>query len=145
MIIQKIKKEDFNAWLDMGLTLWPDHSKAALRKEFEKIFKSKREETFLCKDKDDYVGFINISLRSEYVHGAKSSPVGYVEGIFVKEQYRKKGVAKELIKAGEEWAKSKGCKEIASDTHLHNKTSQEFHKKLGFKKDDTIVHYIKKI
>lgn len=146
MIIQKIKKEDFDTWLEMGLLLWPKHSKNELKKEFEDILKSKREETFLCKDDEEkYVGFINLSLRYEHVLRAISSPVGYVEGIFVKEEYRKKGIAKKLIDAGEEWAKSKGCKEMGSDTELHNKASQVFHKKLGFKEDDIIVHFIKKI
>ncbi len=146
MIIQKIKKADFNAWLEMGSLLWPKHSKNELKKEFEDILKSKREETFLCKDeKGNYAGFINVSLRHEYVPGATLSPVGYVEGIFVKKQYRKKGIAKKLIDAGEKWAKSKGCKEIGSDSKLHNKASQAFHKRLGFKKDDILVHFIKKI
>ncbi|MBI5393387.1 hypothetical protein HZA96_05950 [Candidatus Woesearchaeota archaeon] len=63
MIIQKIKKEDFDAWLEMGLLLWPKHSKHELKKEFEDILKSKREETFLCKDDEGkYIGFINLSL-----------------------------------------------------------------------------------
>ncbi|MBD3318657.1 GNAT family N-acetyltransferase [Candidatus Woesearchaeota archaeon] len=146
MIIQKIQNEDFSDWLEMGLMLWPKHSKAELKKEFEEILKSKKEETFLCKDEDgSYIGFINVSLRFEYIPGATSSPVGYVEGIFIKEQYRKKGIAKKLIDAGEEWVKSKGCKEMGSDTELHNKTSQAFHKKLGFKEDDILVHFIKKI
>ena len=146
MIILKINREDFDAWLEMGLLLWPKHSKAKLKKEFDVILKSKIEETFLCKDEEgNYIGFINLSLRYEHVPGAKSSPVGYVEGIFVREQYRKMGIAKKLIDAGEEWAKSKGCKEMGSDTELHNKTSQAFHKKLGFKEDDILVHFIKKI
>jgi aminoglycoside 6'-N-acetyltransferase I len=146
MIIQKMGKKDFNAWLDMGLMLWSKYSRAKLKKEFEGIFKSKREETFLCIDKEGkYVGFINISLRYEFVPGATSSPVGYVEGIFVKKEYRKNGIAKKLIDTGEEWAKSKGCKEIGSDTELHNKPSQEFHKKLGFIENEILVHFIKKI
>ena len=102
-------------------------------------------ELFLAKADDDYAGFINVSLRHEFVQGAKSYPIGYVEGIFVKEQYRNKGIAKMLIQAGEEWAKSKGCKEIASDTEIDNKTSQKFHDKLGFKKTGVIVHFVKKI
>jgi aminoglycoside 6'-N-acetyltransferase I len=146
MDIQKIKKEDFDAWLEMGLLLWPKHSRTELKKEFEAILKSKKEETFLCRDEDgSYIGFVNLSLRYEYIPGATSSPVGYVEGIFVKQEYRKMGVAKKLIDAGEEWAKNQSCKEMGSDTELHNKLSQAFHKKLGFKEDDILVHFIKKI
>jgi len=130
----------------MGLMLWPKYSRAELKKEFEIILKSKSEEILLSKNKEgNLLGFINLSLRYEHVSGATSSPTGYVEGIFVKRRYRKKGIAKKLIEAGEKWVKSKGCKEIGSDTWLHNKASQEFHKKLGFKENNVLAHFIKKI
>lgn len=145
MQYQKLKKKDFENWLEMTLTLWPDHKKEDLKKELQDIIKSKKEETFIAKDDSKYVGFINISLRYEYIEGSKTSPVGYVEGIYIEPKYRKKGIASELLKHGEKWAKQKGAQEMASDTGLKNKISQNFHKKLDFKVADTIVHFIKKI
>ena len=53
------------------------------------------------------VGFAQCGLRRDYVEGTESSPVGYLEGIFVKESYRSKGCAKELLLACESWAKKK--------------------------------------
>lgn len=141
----KISEDNFNEWLSMGIALWP-HAKKTLKKKFEADLKSDKYKSFLAQDEDgEYLGFINLSLRSDYVQGASSSPVGYVEGIYVKPQYRKQGVAKELIKQAEKWAKKQGCKELGSDAELRNTVSQKFHKNLGFKKDDVIVHYIKKI
>ena len=47
-------------------------------------------------------------------------PVGYLEGIFIEDAYRKHGYAKELLKACEAWAKEKHCAEFASDCELEN-------------------------
>ncbi len=130
----------------MGLALWPHHKKKELEKEFRADLKSSKYKHFLAQGKDsEYVGFINLSLRSDYVQGASSSPIGYVEGIYVKPKYRKQGVAKELIKHAEQWAKKQGCKELGSDAELRNTASQKFHENVGFKKAGTNVHYIRKI
>jgi len=144
----EISKKDFNEWLTMGLALWPHYKKKKneLKKIFEKIIKSPKETFFLCKKKDNKsVAFINISLRSDYVSGSTTSPVGYVEGIYVKPEYRKQGLAKELIRIAEQWALKKGCKELGSDTELDNINSQKFHKNLGFKEVNKVVSFIKTI
>lgn len=142
----EISEDNFNEWLLMGIALWPHYKKNKLKKIFRSELKSDKNKHFLMQNKDgEYMGFINLSLRSDYVQGASTSPVGYVEGIYVKPRYRKQGVAKELVKQAEKWAKKQGCKELGSDTELSNTDSQKFHKKLGFKKADVIVHYIRKI
>lgn len=41
--------------------------------------------------------FAQCGLRHDYVEGRGSSPVGYLEGIFVEKEYRKQGCAKELL------------------------------------------------
>lgn len=83
MLFRKIKKEDFEDWLNMGLLLWPHHSKSYLKKEFKKLLRSRKIAVFLCENNNYYIGFVIMALRYEYVGGTKSSPVGYVEGIFV--------------------------------------------------------------
>ena len=39
----------------------------------------------------------------------EQKPVGYLEGIFIKEGYQNKGYAKELLAECEVWAKGNGC------------------------------------
>ena len=142
----EISEDNFNEWLSMGVALWPRHKRKGLEKVFRAELKSHKHKHFLAQNESgEYLGFINLALRSDYVQGSSSSPVGYVEGIYVKPKYRKQGVAKELIKQAEKWAKKQGCKELGSDTELSNIDSQKFHKNLGFKKADVIVHYIRKI
>ena len=79
----KVTKKDFNVWLDLGLLQFKRYNKKQLVKEFKKILNSKNEESFLCWNSEgEAIAFANFSLRKEHVPGAKSSPVGYVEGCF---------------------------------------------------------------
>ena len=71
-------------------------------------------------------------MRNDYVEGTDSSPVGYLEGVFVSDDCRRKGYASELVAECEKWAKEKGCTEFASDCELDNVDSVTFHAALGF-------------
>jgi aminoglycoside 6'-N-acetyltransferase I len=71
--------------------------------------------------------------------------VGYLEGIFVSEPYRKKGIARQLLTACEGWAKEKGCTEFASDCELTNIQSLRFHQSIGFEEANRIICFTKKL
>ena len=129
----------------MASALWPDYTKEDLTTELKNIATSKKHEIFIARHNNEYIGFITVSIRVDYVEGAVSSPVGYIEGIYVKPDYRKKGVARRLFHLGEAWSFENGCQQMGSDTWAWNKQSQEFHYKLGFEEEDTLVHFIKDI
>ena len=80
-----------------------------------------------------------------YVEGTHSSPVGYLEGIFIKAEYRNHGFAKELLKECEKWAKEKGCTEFASDCELDNDDSFRFHRAMEFEEANRIICFKKDI
>lgn len=141
---KKVTKAEYKPWLNLVRKLWPSFSSQDYKKIFKDIQDSPRQISFLCwTPEGKAIGFANISLRVDYVEGSNSSPVGYLEGVYVEEEYRKKGIARSLIAQAEKWAKKKGAKEIGSDTELHNTLSQKFHTAIGFKKAETIVHFIK--
>jgi aminoglycoside 6'-N-acetyltransferase I len=83
---------------------------------------------------------VEVGLRN-YAEGCESSPVGYVEGWYVDQSVRRQGVGRALIRAAEDWARSRGCTEIASDTEVENAGSQEAHERLGYERVETIVVY----
>lgn len=91
------------------------------------------------------VGFVNLSVRNDYVEGATTKAVGYVEGIYVCELNRRNQVAYKLINEGISFFKSLGIKELGSDTEIENEMSQIFHKAIGFHEVSTIKHYIMRI
>lgn len=94
---------------------------------------------------DELVGFIFVSIRNDYVEGCNTSPAGYIEGIFVKEEYRKKGIAKKLLEHSYLYFKENNISEVGSDVLIDNINSQRFHEAVGFKEVEKIVCYVKKI
>jgi aminoglycoside 6'-N-acetyltransferase I len=98
---------------------------------------------FIIYADDKPIAFAQCQLRHDYVEGTESSPVGYLEGIFVLEGYRKQGIAAELLSECEKWAKAKGCSEFASDCELDNADSFRFHMALGFEEANRIICFRK--
>ena len=89
------------------------------------------------------LGFIEVGLRSHADGCDEQVPVGYVEGWFVRKSHRRHGIGEQLVVAAEDWARSKGCIEIASDALIENDVSQHAHEALGFEVVDRCVHYRK--
>lgn len=142
MNIVKVTQKDFNEWLDLVLKLWPDVSATDLIS----ILHSPRQVGFLVKTEDgSAIAFMNLSLRYEYVPDATQSPVAFVEGIYVKDEYRNQGIGKALIQLAEQWAYEQGCVELASDALIENTASYEFHTKVGFREVERVVYFIKPV
>ena len=129
----------------MAIKLWESHSFEELEKDIIETIKDNKTVFFIKYINDIPIGFAQCSLRYDYVEGTESSPVGYLEGVFVLEQYRKNGYAKELLLSCEIWAKDKGCTEFASDCELVNNESLLFHISMGFIEANRIICFKKKI
>lgn len=143
--IVKVTGATLHDWVKMGIQLWPDCTEDELKDIFQSILESNKEEGFLYYLNNKYVGFINVSIRSDYVNGSESSPVGYIEGIYVKPEYRNRNIARKLVRAGEIWANSRGCMQMASDILIDNNASYDFHKKVGFDEAERVICFIKDI
>lgn len=144
--IIEAKEEHLNDFLEMASDLWKeDYSGDELRAIYLKVFQSTKNKVLLyCIDKKP-VAFIYLSIRTDYVEGSNSSPTGYVEGIYVKPEFRKMGTAKKLLDEGEKWLKEKGCTQIGSDAYINNKLSYDFHTSVGFQEVGKLVAFIKDI
>lgn len=145
MDIRKAKSDDLVILTRLGLLLWPEHEAGALREEFDAIMAKPDAAFFLALDGEKAVGFAQCQLRHDYVEGTESSPVGYLEGIFVTEAHRGYGMAGRLLAACEGWAREQGCREFASDCELHNTGSLDFHLHMGFEEAGRIICFTKKL
>lgn len=144
-MIRQAEKKDITILAKLAILLWPSHTIEDLEQEFADIMEQK-EAAFLIKYEGKIpVGFAQCQLRHDYVEGTDSSPVGYLEGIFVKEEYRHRKYAKELLGACGKWAASKGCREFASDCELDNTGSLNFHLSMGFTEVNRIICFSKKL
>jgi aminoglycoside 6'-N-acetyltransferase I len=89
------------------------------------------------------LGFAEVDLRSHADGCDPMRPVGYLEGWYVAEEARYSGIGRQLLARAEDWARSQGCVEMASDTWIDNQLSQSCHKALGFEIVDRCIHYRK--
>ena len=130
---------------NMAIKMWNSHTIESLTSEFQETLQNENNVFFIKFTDGTAVGFAQCSLRHDYVEGTCTSPVGYLEGIFVEEYFRHNGYAKELLLACQNWAKSKGCTEFASDCEITNTDSLAFHLSLGFEEADRIICFTKKL
>ena len=143
-MIVNARPKDAYAAAKLAVQMW-EHPIDALAAEFEETLRSSEDAMFLYMDQGMPIGFAHCSLRHDYVEGTDSSPVGYLEGVFVEETYRKQGVAKMLVEACESWAKEMGCVEFASDCEIDNTASLAFHLSIGFAEESRNIHFAKKL
>lgn len=145
-MIVKVDNSNIENCVILANKLWQDNNKEELLDEFKELLEGENEEVFMYfLEGYGYIGFIQLSLRYDYVEGSCSTPVAYIEGIYVDKPFRRKGIALELVKFAEEWGKDRECKELASDCELDNNLSIDFHNRVGFNEVNRLVCFVKSI
>lgn len=144
-MIEPLTSPQHSVWLKLRKALWPHHDVSFLLEEMSQFCAEPlRFGQFIAiTDEGKPQGFIEIALRTDYVNGTRSSPVAFLEGIFVAPFARKQGVAKVLVQAAEVWALERGCVEFASDAAIDNETSHAMHRALGFAETQRVVFFRK--
>ncbi len=129
----------------MRMALWPHSGDGVHAAEIAGLIEDAGETVNLIARGADgrALGFAEASLRRDYVNGCKTSPVAFLEGIFVTPEARGTGVARALIEAVEAWGREQGCTEFASDARLENTASHGMHKALGFAETQRVVFFRK--
>ena len=139
VVIRPYAPGDFAEWRRMRTALWPgqteDDMAAWLARSDTAVIVAVRATGSLC-------GFVEVGERTN-ADGCESGPVSYVEGWWVDADVRRQRIGARLIEAVESFARSRGYRELASDTETHNVISQRAHEQLGFKELDRLVLYRK--
>jgi aminoglycoside 6'-N-acetyltransferase I len=147
--IRRAQSSDRDALIELRAALWPEATVDGLAKELDEIFVNGTNGTlpmaiFVVDDENGAVaGFIEVGLRSHADGCDTRLPVGFVEGWFVAEPFRNRGIGRELIRAAEDWVHTQGCVEIASDALIDNELSVRAHEAMGFEVVDRCVHFRK--
>ncbi|MDE7389426.1 MAG: GNAT family N-acetyltransferase [Lachnospiraceae bacterium] len=142
-MVRQAGKSELETLADLAVLMWGSYSVSDLVNQFSETISKGKSQFFLKFENDVPVGFAQCQLRYDYVEGTKTTPVGYLEGIFIKERYRNKGYAKELLAECEAWAKDNGCQEFASDCEIDNVGSFHFHKAMNFTEVNRIICFTK--
>jgi len=149
--IRAAKSADCERLAELFHALWPTGSVEEHGKEVRSLVDGTARLTMPIvvmvaeSDLDGVVGFVEVDLRSHADGCDPAQPVGYVEGWYVTEGYRRSGVGAKLIDAAETWARSLGCVEMGSDAVIDNLVSQQAHSALGYEVVDRCVHFRKRL
>jgi aminoglycoside 6'-N-acetyltransferase I len=87
-------------------------------------------------------GFAEIAIR-QYANGCTTRPVPFLEGIWVKAEFRRQGVGARLIEAAEAFLSDRGYREVGSDAEIENRVSHAAHGGWGFTETERVVYFRK--
>ncbi len=141
MKLTPILQEDFTLWSKFRSEIYPLLRPDFDSKEMEQIFHSDLWHCWFVEREDgERIGLVELSLRN-IVDGCLSSPVPYLEGLYLIETERRKGRGTRVIEMIIIWCQEHGYLELATDAEFTNICAQEFYQKLGFEQVDRIVEY----
>jgi len=150
-LVRPAKPSDLDQLALLRETLWPESPADHHAQELSAILAGSPPSTlplviFVSEASGGTLtGFLEAGLRSHADGCDPSHPVGYVEGWYVSASHRRQGIGAALLRAAEEWARSQGCREMASDTQLTNELSQQVHHSLGFQVAERSILYRKSL
>lgn len=147
MLIRAATAADVDAWLALRTRLWPATPLAEHQWELaQQLAAPARFVALLAFDENGRAaGFAEAALRADPVNGCATSPVAFLEGIYVEEAAQRRGIGRALCAAIERWAVARGCTELASDALIENGASHDFHRSIGFAPTERVIFYRKEL
>jgi len=146
MRIAPLKRDQLAEWQRLRALLWPELSAADQRREMVDLLSDAEfNAVFVAVGREGKLhGFIETSIRLR-AEGCQPGPIGYIEGWFVEDRHRRKGIGSALAKKAEAWAVSRGCKEMASDAEFENSVGRQVHQSLAYQEVACLAHYRKSL
>ncbi|MEZ5425752.1 MAG: GNAT family N-acetyltransferase [Pyrinomonadaceae bacterium] len=139
--VRPLKDSDISDWFRLRKRLWDELSDGEHKAEMSDIYGHSDTQLVLVAENGEgkLVGFLEASIRP-FVEDCHTENVGYLEGWFVEKEYRRSGIGRKLVRLAENWARSKGCSEMASDSEIGNDLSLRAHLNLGYEETSRLVH-----
>jgi len=138
--VRRAMHTDSASWLRMREALWPEEGSGHAL-EIQHYFEGKLEnplEVLVAVDGfGELIGLAELSIR-RYAEGCVTDRVAFLEGWYVDQQHRRRGVGAALIAAAEAWGRKQGCTEFASDALLDNELGAAAHRAVGFEEVERI-------
>jgi aminoglycoside 6'-N-acetyltransferase I len=145
--VRPVTPKDREDWLRLRSALWPgdgaEHAREIAR-HFDEPSERWPQEALLATVGAEGVGLAEVSVRP-YAEGCTTREVGYLEGWYVVPDHRGTGVGRALMRAVEEWARARGCTELASDADPGNEASHRAHAACGFEDVGLVRCYRKRL
>lgn len=145
--IEAAERKHAVEWAALRAELWLEASAAkhAIEVEAALADRSGRTTTFVAVGLGKTLGFVEASLRTDHVNGCDTTPVAFIEGLYVRPDSRNQGVARRLCEAVAAWGRELGCRELGSDADLDNSESHAFHLAIGLEETERVVFFRKRL
>ncbi len=139
--VRRVEEKDIGEWFRLRKHLWDETPDEDHRIEMTDIYEHSETQLVLVAETSggNLVGFLEASIRP-FVEDCHSENVGYLEGWWIEPEYRRNGIGRNLVKMAENWARSKSCAEMASDSEIGNDLSLKAHLNLGYEETSRLVH-----
>jgi aminoglycoside 6'-N-acetyltransferase I len=145
-MIERCTSAGHVGWLELRDALWSQPRDVQLAEMAAIAAEPQRYAAFVAYANDrEPAGFAEAALRMDYVNGTHSSPVVFLEGLYVTPRARRQGIGRALVSEVCRWARTIGCSEVASDALLANEVSHAVHCALGFAETERVVFYRKEL
>ena len=93
-------------------------------------------EAFVLKHDDDYAGMLWMGVsKDQYT----CDDIGYLLGLYVEENLRRKGFGRELVRSAEEWCRSKGLLSMSLNVGSVNSNALRLYESLGYKSQSIVM------
>ena len=134
--VRRATPDDAAVWLRMRQALWPEDDgdpghADEIAQYFAGTIKEPLEVLLAVDEEGAAVGFAELSIRN-HAEDCVTDRVAYLEGWYVADGYRRRGVGRMLVEAAERWGREQGCTEFGSDALIENDVSAAAHLALGF-------------
>ena len=127
-------------WLALRVALWPEAPEQEQRRGMAEA-RRRGHFVLLARSAENTLGLVEASVRHDYVNGTNGSPVGFLEGLYVVPESRRRGIARVLVDRAVAWAGERGCVEFASDALLANTEAHALHRAIGFEESERVVYF----
>ncbi|CAN5866673.1 GNAT family N-acetyltransferase [soil metagenome] len=139
--VRQIEEKDISGWFRLRKLLWDQSTDDEHRAEMSDIYRNMETQLVVIAENSDgnLIAFLEASIRP-FVEDCETDAVGYLEGWFVETDYRQSGIGGKLVASAENWARKRGCTEMASDSEIGNDLSLRVHQSLGYEETSRLIH-----
>ena len=104
---------------------------------FEKLSKRETDKIFVAEDESHaFLGYLWVGEGSNMMTGLKH---GYVYDIFVKEEFRGKGIGRTLLQKAESYCRERRYSRILLMVSVNNQAAMKLYDEMGFKAEQTYM------
>lgn len=147
MEIRRARKEEMEEIVDAYMDAYSDMEEYCYKRRRDAkryikwLFGRDKEGIFVAFD-----GTIIAFIASDaFWHSFYEGSVGEIHEMFVKREYRRRGIGRKIMERAEEYLASQGMKTLELWVGERNENARKFYMKMGYMKKDTINGWIRMV